>query len=415
VVSADPRRARAHASILFVLSLLGASSGAVADDAAILATAEREFQAGYRALQAGDCETALVHYQRSYDLAPRPRTMFNLAVCQEELGQGGLAWRSYHAFLRIAEARDAAIVARARERVTALQAKLRGQAFIDSSPSGAAVYLDDEPQPRGTTPLALSATPGLHRLRIAPDDAPAVVRTLEIVPDGIATLSLELATPASVTVEVEPAAATIRPADGAAPVTGRFHASVSTGRHRFSVTHPGYAAREVVIDAQPGREHTERVVLRPLTAPARVHVVTDRDAVVTLDRTVMTLRMRDVASGVHQLAVERVGHHGYRGEVAVARGEDVTITVELPRRRPRALTLGLTGAGAAALATGGVLGVLALRDVTSPDQGDHDRGKRRALVADGLFVTGVVALIVAKRMASRRAPRITIERRAETP
>jgi hypothetical protein len=415
VVSASRRRALGRAAILILLLLVTGARLGRADEATVLAAAEREFQAGYRALQAGDCETALVHYQRSYELAPRPRTMFNLAVCQEQLGQGGLAWRSYQEFLRIAEARDAEIAARARTRLATLQARLRGQAYIDSSPSGAAVYLDDEPQPRGTTPLALTAAPGTHRLRIAPSNAPAVVRTLEIVPDGIATLSLELATPASVTIEVEPAAATIRPAAGGAPASGRFHADVTSGPHRFTVTHPGYVAREVVIDAQPGREHTERIVLRRLDAPARVRVVAAPDATVRLDGADLSLRMREVAGGVHEIAVERAGHVGYRGELAVEDGEDVTLTVELPRRSSRTLTWGLTGGGSAALVGGTVLGVLALRDVTSPDLADHDRGKRRALVADGLFVTGVVALIVAKRIASRRAPRVTITRREGAP
>ena len=416
-MSARPTRARLVACAAIVAGVVAvcAPAGADADDADVLRTAEREFQAGFRALEAGNCHVALEHYQRSYELVARPRTLFNMAVCQEELGQGAAAWRSYHAFLRAAEPRDATIVERARRRVEVLRARLRGRAFVDSTPSGAAVYIDGEVHPRGTTPLALVLAPGTHRLRLVAGNAPPVERTLEIEPDGVATASIELAAPASITIEVEPADALVAwNGDGDAPTRGRFHAEVATGRHVFAVRRDGYAPREVTIDAAPGRTHTERIVLRPLPAPGRVHVVRARDARVTLDRSPLTLHMREVGSGTHQLVVEQPGHHAYRGAVAVAPGEDVTITVQLPRRRARALVWGLTGAGAGAITAGGVLGVLALRDVSSPIADDHGRGKSRALVADGLLVTGAVALFVAWRASRPAAAAVTIDRRRRT-
>lgn len=403
--------ARAIACAIMIASVVGP---AAADDASELRAAEREYQAGFKALEAGDCPTALAHYQRSYALAPRPRTLFNMAVCQEELGQSAAAWRSYQDFLRDAEPRDAAIVERARTRLDLLRARLRGRAFVDSTPSGASVYVDGDQRPRGTTPLALVLTPGTHRIRVVAGDGPVVERALEIDPDGVATLSIEMAAPASITIEVEPADAQIRPAIGA-PARGRFHAEVATGRHVFAVSRDGYTTREVTIDAAPGRAHTERIVLQPLDTPARVRVVSAPDARVTLDRVPLTLSMRDVPGGTHEVSVERPGHHAYRGSVAVAAGEDVTVTVELSQRRSRTLAWGLTGAGAGALTAGGVIGVLALRDVTSPVATDHDRGKSRALVADALIVAGAVALYAAWRTSRPAGAAVTIERRPRTP
>ena len=103
-----------------------------------VAEAEREFRRGYQALQAGDCVEALVHYRRSLALAPRPRTQFNIAACQEELGQLAEAVDGYRAFLAQAEARDAAIVAKARARLDALRPRLRGRVTLESDPPGAA-------------------------------------------------------------------------------------------------------------------------------------------------------------------------------------------------------------------------------------------------------------------------------------
>jgi hypothetical protein len=295
---------------VLVAALVATSAGAAADDAGDLAGAEREYQAGFRALESGDCHTALHHYQRSYELAARPRTLFNMAVCQEQIGQGGVAWHSYQEFLRTAEPRDAAIVPRARTRLDTLRTQLRGRAFIDSTPSGALVYLNEESAPRGTTPLVLSIAPGAHRRRIiAAGGAAAVERTLEVVPDGVATVSIEVAAPVSCP----------------------------------------------PIDA-------ERTVATPRPDP--------------------TLAMRPIAGGTTEPRVE-----------------DRPLTEELPRRQSRAVVWGLTGAGGAAMTDGGVLGVLALRDVTSPIADERDRGKMRALVADGLLVTGAVALFVAWRSA----------------
>lgn len=309
MVSARRGDARICAWIVLVAALVATTDRVAADDTSDLAGAEREYQLGFRALESGDCHTALRHYQRSYELAARPRTLFNMAVCQEQIGQGGVAWNSYQEFLRTSEPRDAAIVTRARARIDALRVRLRGRAFIDSTPSGALVYLNEESAPRGTTPLALSIAPGAHRLRIIAGDAAAVERTLEVVPDGVATLSIEVATP---------------------------------------VTCPPVEVDRTKTPLPPD----------------------------------MTLAMREVTGGANEVRVE-----------------DHPLTVQVPPRRSRAVVWGLTGAGTGALAAGGVLGVLALRDVTSPIADERDRGKVRALVADGLLVTGAVTLFVAWRRA----------------
>ena len=64
-----------------------------------MADAEREYRRGYQALRAGDCDLAIVHYRRSLALVIRPRTLFNIATCQEQLGQKAEAAASYRAFL----------------------------------------------------------------------------------------------------------------------------------------------------------------------------------------------------------------------------------------------------------------------------------------------------------------------------
>jgi hypothetical protein len=68
----------------------------------------------------------------------------------------------------------------------------------------------------------------------------------------------------------------------------------------------------------------------------------------------------------------------------------------------RSLAWGLGGLGAAGIVGGGAVGVLALRDVAGPPE-DHERGKRRAWLADGLIVAGTVAVVAAWRLLRDRS------------
>lgn len=249
-----------------LVAALVAVRGAQAQPAAV--EAEREYRLGYQALQGGDCEVALVHYRRSLALAPRPRTRFNIAACQEELGLIAEAIESYRAFLDHAEARDAAIVARARARLE----ELRGRPL--------------EPAPPALEEGA--ATPP-----VAPPAPPLEIR-------------------------VEPPAPRLE-------LDGRTSAAAPVGR----------------------------------SPPA-----------------------------------------------------PVSVDLRLPPRRSREiLRWGLGGLGAAGLTAGAVVGVYALRDIGSPSPFDHDRGKHRALIADGLFIAGTAAVIVAWRLARRPSPPATAHRR----
>ena len=54
--------------------------------------------------------------------------------------------------------------------------------------------------------------------------------------------------------------------------------------------------------------------------------------------------------------------------------------------------------------------MLAVRDVGSDRLQDHDRGKKRALIADGLFITAAAAIIAAWYLNKRAKPAATIDR-----
>jgi hypothetical protein len=348
-----------------------------------MADAEREYRLGYQALRAGDCGLALVHYRRSLAIVTRPRTLFNIATCQEQLGQKAEAVVSYRAFLERAEPRDAAIVARARARLAAL----RGRVEIETSPPGAAVLVDGDPSSRGPTPLALTLDPGRHDITVVAADGATLQRTLEVTPDGVTTLHVELPPPVRTGIPVEPR-------DPFVERDGGIGADAVVGRAREpSAPRAASSLASLVLAGTPGA-----TVTVDGRAAGIVPVASGR------------LVLRAVRPGVHELRVTRTGSVPWRASLAFAADESVTLDLDLPPSPRRALPRALRGLGIAGLAAGGLVGVLALRDVASASPAEHDRGKTRALVADGLIVVSTAALIAAWRLARPASPTMTIRR-----
>ena len=113
------------------------------------------------------------------------------------------------------------------------------------------------------------------------------------------------------------------------------------------------------------------------------------------------------------MIVERSGGRAWRKQIHVSPNETVTVDVEFrhqQRRRRRLITWGLAGLGAASLAAGGTLGVLAIKDVTQPTPDDHSRGKTRALMSDLLIVGGAAAILGAWWLERKPATSAKIQR-----
>jgi tetratricopeptide (TPR) repeat protein len=66
----------------------------------LLEEARDEFTVGLQAFDAGDYSTAIEKFRTAYEASPRPAILFNIAVCQERLGQLAGALASYRIYLR---------------------------------------------------------------------------------------------------------------------------------------------------------------------------------------------------------------------------------------------------------------------------------------------------------------------------
>ena len=81
------------------IAFLGTAGGAAAQTAAERSLARDQFQAGVAAARGGDWAGAAEAFHRSYELAPRPLTLLNLAGAYQQVGRLVEAAEAYRMFL----------------------------------------------------------------------------------------------------------------------------------------------------------------------------------------------------------------------------------------------------------------------------------------------------------------------------
>jgi len=151
--------------------------------------ARADFERGAALYRAGDFRAALAAFEAAQARAPAPQSLFNIARCQERLGQLADAVDSYTAYL--AAAPDAPDRAAVSSRVQELRARLPLEASLRISvepPSPVAV----DGEPAGTSPVSVRLAPGTHRVRAAQDGYQPLEREVELAPGGRVQLELSL-------------------------------------------------------------------------------------------------------------------------------------------------------------------------------------------------------------------------------
>jgi hypothetical protein len=126
--------------------------------------ARADFERGADLYRAGDYRGALAAFQAAQARAPAPQSLFNIARCQERLGQLAEAVESYEAYLSAAPAAPAR--AAVSDHLAELQARLPLEASPVSVEPPASVSVDgDRPADLGRSQLG----PGRHQVRAAED------------------------------------------------------------------------------------------------------------------------------------------------------------------------------------------------------------------------------------------------------
>jgi hypothetical protein len=154
-------------AVLSIASAAAVTTPALAQDepsAQEMAAARQLFRSGLGHARASRWEQARADFERSYETAPVPTTLLNLAGAQVETGRLVQGAESYRRFLAGAtEGRAARYRDQAQSALGAVEARL---AHITVEVEGAAanddVRLDDDPLPHGSIGRSLAADPGEH-------------------------------------------------------------------------------------------------------------------------------------------------------------------------------------------------------------------------------------------------------------
>ena len=383
-----------------IASLLLFSWSALAQDTSL---AKREYDLGWKDLKNKRYSSALDHYQRSYAEVPRPRTMYNIAVCEEELGRFKEAIRHYQKFLANAEARDATNLSRTREKLAALRSKIGAVVLVKSIPSKATVRVNDVV--KGHTPLRLDLLAGEHQVRVSHKGTRSSERRIVVRPGDNAVETFALDRVGSVILDVKPVDALIRRMDVDDVARGHYEAELSPGSYEFELSLAGYSTRTITMTVEESSNQQKTINLKAHSTMGTLNIRSDLSgANVTIDgvivgsirrggREIPTIERRLVA-GNHVVIVEAKDRPRWSKRFHLSPGETLAVDLRYksestPRKVAR---LGLTGVGTAALLAGIGFGVGAISDRGSDDLSRTDRGRARAGTAKILLGVGALGL-----------------------
>jgi len=154
--------------------------------------ARRLFDEGVEAARTSKWTVARDRFKRSYELAPRPKTLFNLAGAQMQTGQLVDASESYRSFLRKTnDGRYEAYRKDARDSLSSLEKRIPFVTLrvIGVSP-GDKIELDEEEFPQAGLGESMPIDPGSHSVDVKRRGAKIATRTFTIGESDAKTIDI---------------------------------------------------------------------------------------------------------------------------------------------------------------------------------------------------------------------------------
>ncbi len=387
-------------SFLMLCCLLGIPHSATAKNETLART---EYKEGYKDLQKKHYKAALIHYETSYRESPRPRTLFNIALCHEGMGNFEEAIAKFQQFIQEAEARDASFLSEAREKLKALNSRTGAQVHIISRPTGATVIIDN--QVRGHTPLRLHLNSGQHLLKIRRSGVRTSSRKITVRAGENISETFQLDSVGHLRLRAKPRDALIRRKGVDDVGTGLYEADLSPGRYDFEVSLAGYRTRALSITVKAKDRLDKNVQLEALSDTGELRIQADqRGARVSIDGLIVgSTRDHDdsgpslerrLMAGYHVIFVEYENEETWRKRVHLSPGETLQVNLSYQLGSVRsAASWSLSAVGTVGVIAGLTLGVLAVSDMRSDSQEQNDRGDDRARTAGLLLGVGAGGLL----------------------
>ena len=192
---------RAGVCILCLLCSVASAFPASAQDRpsdSEMAAARQLFQSGLRHARQGEWEDARGDFERSYDIAPVPTTLLNLAGAQVQTGQLVAGAESYRRFLsRATSGRAARYREQAETALAAVEERIpRLVIGAHGIREGDLLMVDDAEVSQGVMGMPLPVDPGEHTLRVVRNGEPVAEERVTLAEGEEKRVALDVPAPA---------------------------------------------------------------------------------------------------------------------------------------------------------------------------------------------------------------------------
>jgi hypothetical protein len=294
---------------------------------------------------------ARTSFNAAYELSKNPRVLFNVAVCEKNLGRFSKAIEVFDKELtegkgQLAPDEEAEI----RAQITGLE-RFVAQLTIDVNEPGADIYVDENKV--GTSPLAapVSVQVGERHVRVTKPGFADARESIEMKGGSSGRVQMKLIPSVKTSLVnvsvVGPANAVVK-IDGkeVGPAPYRGQVLVSAEPHQFSAEAPGYvpATQSAVVRDNEALNLT--LQLSQEQAKGKLVIITKPEgATIEIDGHPVgaTKWEGPVDAGPHQIVARKQGHYPFSYDVDVPRGGERSVTAQLNEDRNNSFVPWLIG------------------------------------------------------------------------
>lgn len=300
--------------------------------------ARKDWDAARELYDARDFQSALVQFERAYELSRNPRVLFNIGVCWKELTRYAAAVRVWERQLEFADRlspedveRVKSAIAAARPFVSTLSVQVEepdALLSIDGHPVGKSPFLGPVPIDVGRRRVTLQKegfSPAEATVDVVRGTPSSVVLKLEPLVK-MSTVSINVTGAHGVTLFVDGREL------GGAPFTG----SIPAGPHTFEARAQGYVSARQTSEVVYGKRLNLTLSLSEARSEGKVRILTNHhDATISIDGDPKGTGAWEglLSAGGHQLRVVKPGFESHTAELSLSPGQQRTLQVNLVKEK----------------------------------------------------------------------------------
>jgi hypothetical protein len=296
--------------------------------------AREQWDAARELHDAGDFKSALVYFNRAYELSNNPRTLFNIGVCWKDLTKYTEAIKTWEKQLSFRKKLPKDDISKAE---TAIRALGQFVSTIEVKADEAGAHLLVDGIDVGVTPFLepIRIDVGHRQLRLLKEGFEAAEKTVDVTRGKATVIEFDLQhinKTGNVAVTVEgPESATVY-MDGRELGRAPYNGPVPAGPHTFEARATGYATVQQSAEVVYGDSLSVTLSLAEAKDEGKLRVLTEHpDAEIRMDGALVGKGGWEglLAAGGHQLEVSKPGYSTQRLEITLSPEQERTVEVSL--------------------------------------------------------------------------------------